>query len=71
MSLQQTLSNRIGRPNPAVDLVSGAPEFKHTPVRVEPFIVERYAFLLSREALALDSIVNWTRILCCNVQCEY
>ncbi|MFL6673991.1 MAG: molybdopterin-dependent oxidoreductase [Massilia sp.] len=48
--------------NPAVDPVSGEPEFKHTPVRVEPFGVAWYGFILSRHALALERVANWTRI---------
>lgn len=48
--------------NPVVDPVSGEPEFKHTPVRVAPFVVEWQAFVLSRTALALDSVANWTRV---------
>ncbi|QOL49875.1 nitrate reductase [Massilia litorea] len=60
----QTASDaRVGAlVNPAVDPVSGEPEFKHTPVRIEPFVVEWHAFVLSRKALSLDSIANWTRI---------
>jgi assimilatory nitrate reductase catalytic subunit len=48
--------------NPAVDPVSGEPEFKHTPVRVEPFGVSWYGFILSRSELALEEAANWTRI---------
>jgi assimilatory nitrate reductase catalytic subunit len=48
--------------NPVVDPVSGEPEFKHTPVRVDPFGVSWYGFILSRHALALDAAANWTRI---------
>ncbi|CAH0165955.1 Nitrate reductase [Massilia sp. Bi118] len=48
--------------NPAVDPVSGEPEFKHTPVRVEPFGVHWYGFILSRAALPLQEAANWTRI---------
>jgi assimilatory nitrate reductase catalytic subunit len=60
----QTASDaRVGAVvNPAVDPVSGEPEFKHTPVRVEPFGVDWHAFILSRRALALDAVANWTRI---------
>ncbi len=35
--------------NPIVDPVSGEPEFKHTPVRVEPFMVAWHGFALSRD----------------------
>jgi assimilatory nitrate reductase catalytic subunit len=60
----QTASDaRVGAlVNPAVDPVSGEPEFKHTPVRVEPFGVAWYGFVLSRRELALESAANWTRI---------
>ena len=60
----QTASDaRVGAlVSPAVDPVSGEPEFKHTPVRVEPFAVDWHAFVLSRGALALDGVANWTRV---------
>jgi assimilatory nitrate reductase catalytic subunit len=60
----QTASDaRVGAlVNPVVDPVSGEPEFKHTPVRVEPFGVAWYGFILSRQALALAGAANWTRI---------
>ena len=51
--------------NPVVDPVSGEPEFKHTPVRVEPFMVAWHGFALSRDdapkALTADA-AWWTRI---------
>ncbi|MBA4284584.1 MAG: nitrate reductase [Xanthomonadaceae bacterium] len=41
---------RVGKlVNPVVDPVSGEPEFKHTPVRVEPFSVAWHGFALSRD----------------------
>jgi assimilatory nitrate reductase catalytic subunit len=60
----QTASDaRVGAVvNPAVDPVSGEPEFKHTPVRVEPFGVNWYGFILSRTALPLEDAAHWTRI---------
>lgn len=60
----QTASDaRVGAVvNPVVDPVSGEPEFKHTPVRVEPFVVEWQAFVLSRTPLAVDGVANWTRV---------
>jgi assimilatory nitrate reductase catalytic subunit len=60
----QTASDaRVGAVvNPAVDPVSGEPEFKHTPVRVEPFGVNWYGFILSRTELPLEEAANWTRI---------
>ncbi len=48
--------------NPVVDPVSGEPEFKHTPVRVEAFGVAWHGFILSREALDVDGVTWWTRI---------
>jgi len=48
--------------NPAVDPVSGEPEFKHTPVAVEKFHVAWHGFSLSRHAPALDELTYWTRV---------
>ena len=48
--------------NPVVDPISGEPEFKHTPVRVETFGVNWHGFILSREALDVDAVTWWTRI---------
>jgi assimilatory nitrate reductase catalytic subunit len=48
--------------NPVVDPVSGEPEFKHTPVRIEQFQVNWHGFILSRDELDLDSVAHWTRI---------
>ena len=48
--------------NPAVDPVSGEPEFKHTPVRIEAFGVDWYGFILSRTELPLEDAAHWTRI---------
>jgi assimilatory nitrate reductase catalytic subunit len=48
--------------NPEVDPVSGEPEFKHTPVRIEPFGVAWYGFILSRDALKLERVAHWTRV---------
>jgi assimilatory nitrate reductase catalytic subunit len=60
----QTASDaRVGAVvSPAVDPVSGEPEFKHTPVRIERFGVAWHGFVLSRHALALDNVAHWTRI---------
>ena len=60
----QTASDaRVGAlVNPAVDPVSGEPEFKHTPVRVGQFRVSWHGFILSRSELGLDSVAHWTRI---------
>ena len=48
--------------NPAVDPVSGEPEFKHTPVKVERFGVNWHAFVLSRTELDLERVAHWTRV---------
>jgi assimilatory nitrate reductase catalytic subunit len=48
--------------NPVVDPLSGEPEFKHTPVRVEPFEVEWYGFALVRGAQAPPPVAHWTRV---------
>ena len=51
--------------NPVVDPVSGEPEFKHTPVRVEPFGVHWQGFVLTRAAAAAQFTPHfsyWTRI---------
>ena len=41
--------------NPATDPISGEPEFKHTPVRIEPLKPAWYGFLLSRRKLPLGN----------------
>jgi assimilatory nitrate reductase catalytic subunit len=48
--------------SPAVDRISGEPEFKHTPVRVEPFPVEWHGFILTRRELASMDVTWWTRV---------
>ena len=60
----QTASDaRVGAlVSPAVDPVSGEPEFKHTPVMVEHFGVAWRGFVLTRRALALDGIALWTLV---------
>lgn len=60
----QTASDaRVGAlVNPEVDPVSGEPEFKHTPVRVEPFGVAWHGFILSRAELDLERVAHWTRV---------
>jgi assimilatory nitrate reductase catalytic subunit len=45
--------------NPVVDALSGEPEFKHTPVRLEKVTVEWRGFLLSREPVAPPSVQWW------------
>ena len=60
---------RVGKlVNPVVDPVSGEPEFKHTPVSVEPFMVAWHGFALSRDSDAAGTspltphAAWWTRI---------
>jgi assimilatory nitrate reductase catalytic subunit len=48
--------------NAVVDPISGEPEFKHTPARVEPFPVEWYGFLLSREPITVADVTWWTLV---------
>ena len=55
--------------SPAVDPISGEPEFKHTPARVEPFPVEWHGVVLTRaerSASAGDHVswgtLRWTAI---------
>ncbi len=45
--------------SPAVDPVSGQPEFKCTPARVEAFVVSWYGFALSRERLKTQDLTWW------------
>jgi assimilatory nitrate reductase catalytic subunit len=45
--------------SPAVDPISGEPEFKHTPARVEPFVVNWYGFILTRHAVAVQALSWW------------
>jgi assimilatory nitrate reductase catalytic subunit len=53
---------RVGKlVNPAVDPLSGEPEFKHTPVIIEPFLVEWHAFVLSRRAINTHDFAYWAR----------
>ena len=60
----QTASDaRVGTlVNPVVDAVSGEPEFKHTPVRIERFGVSWHGFVLSRTDVPLASVAHWTRM---------
>ncbi|WP_049622493.1 nitrate reductase [Frateuria defendens] len=51
-----------GLVNPVVDPVSGEPEFKHTPVRVEPFPVRWYGFAFGRHPLPTARPHHWTLI---------
>jgi assimilatory nitrate reductase catalytic subunit len=46
--------------NPSVDPVSGEPELKHTPARVEAFIVAWQGFLLTRTPPVLTDATWWS-----------
>jgi assimilatory nitrate reductase catalytic subunit len=60
---QNASDARIGAVvNPAVDPVSGEPEFKHTPVMIDRFPVKWHGFILSRDALQLDALAYWTKV---------
>jgi len=48
--------------NPEVDPISGEPEFKHTPARIEPFVVSWYGFALARKPLAIADAAWWTEV---------
>jgi assimilatory nitrate reductase catalytic subunit len=47
--------------NPALDPISGQPEFKHTPVNVMPYHATWHGFLLSRRELELTDVAYWSR----------
>jgi assimilatory nitrate reductase catalytic subunit len=48
--------------NPVVDPLSGEPEFKHTPARVEPLRVDWHGLLFIRRPTADPDTTWWTRI---------
>lgn len=48
--------------NPVVDPISGEPEFKHTPARVEPFRVDWYGVLITRDTDIEPGTTWWTRV---------
>jgi len=45
--------------NPAVDPISGQPEFKHTPVKLARYKPAWYGFLLSRRKLTMHNSTYW------------
>jgi len=47
--------------NPVVDPISGEPELKHTPARIESFVVSWHGFVLTRSALAMQDVAWWTQ----------
>ncbi len=46
--------------NAATDPISGQPEFKHTPVRVEAYEPEWHGFIMSRRCLSLSHAGYWS-----------
>lgn len=48
--------------NPIVDPISGQPESKHTPIRIEPYHPAWYGFLFSRTALESVDSEYWVKI---------
>ncbi|MEJ2181650.1 MAG: molybdopterin-dependent oxidoreductase, partial [Gammaproteobacteria bacterium] len=49
--------------NPALDPVSGQPEFKHTPVSIEPKKFAWRGFILSRRELPVQDSSFWVRVV--------
>ncbi|MEW8506378.1 MAG: nitrate reductase [Candidatus Thiodiazotropha sp.] len=47
--------------SPAIDPVSGQPEFKHTPVRIDPYRPAWHGFLLTREKVILKHASYWAK----------
>jgi assimilatory nitrate reductase catalytic subunit len=45
-----------------VDPISGEPEFKHSPARIEPFPVTWYGFVLSRQPRDVTDVTWWTSV---------
>jgi assimilatory nitrate reductase catalytic subunit len=48
--------------SPAVDPLSGQPEFKHTPARVEPFTVDWFGVLATRRPVGAPDTTWWTAV---------
>jgi assimilatory nitrate reductase catalytic subunit len=48
--------------NPVVDPISGEPEFKHTPARVEAFDLAWHGFAFTRHDLSTDDLDWWVRV---------
>lgn len=49
--------------NPFVDPFSGQPEFKHTPVKIQPYRAAWYGFVLTRKAVEPKQATYWSRAL--------
>jgi assimilatory nitrate reductase catalytic subunit len=59
---QFALESRVGAAvNPVVDALSGEPEFKHTPARLERIEVKWRGFLLSRRQVTAPDTLWWSR----------
>ena len=48
--------------NPAVDPISGEPEFKHTPASVAPFPVEWHGVVLTRRTISTLDVTWWALV---------
>lgn len=48
--------------NPEVCPVSGEPEFKHTPIRVEPVTAAWHGFAFARKQLLVNDLDYWVRV---------
>jgi len=47
---------------PVGDPLSGQPESKHSPVKIEPFAAKWYGFILSREPIETQGIEYWIKV---------
>jgi len=47
---------------PVGDPLSGQPESKHSPVKIEPFTVQWHGFILTREPIVTQAIEYWVKI---------
>ncbi|KAB0629886.1 nitrate reductase, partial [Burkholderia stagnalis] len=61
---------RIGKVvNPVVDAISGEPEFKHTPVTIQPFYIQWQGVLYVRQGFehivqpTIQKTVWWTKVM--------
>jgi assimilatory nitrate reductase catalytic subunit len=48
--------------NPAVDPISGQPEFKHTPIEVERVSMRWHGTILARRAVMIPNVSYWTKV---------
>lgn len=65
-SARATVDRLIGA---YTDPVSGQPEFKHTPVDIQPFAANWYGFVITRRQLNMTSFDYWTKVNCENKYC--